>query len=276
MYVKITLIVMLLSLAISGFSQQIQSIKRLYVSLGLTESFRIATVPMKVSTADGTVLDAKRLPFLNLKNAPPILGGGHLGFDAVCLFPMSRFGFDVMVNYHRFGISMTYPGNDWKTNYVTNSVVPEFDLRIELGDKIAHSEAPIAVAYLGAAYNYHFSYSGIFDNGPNMRNAVNNGLEGVIGVGLQYIPAIIMQMLNTAMESDQLIEYNNDHHSHNLDDMRNSFKKHKPYFSIALMYRHNFYDYFNQGYHYNANDSYPFEGFSSKFGEIFIRFTVGE
>lgn len=271
---KSILIVFLLSLTICGFSQGHVRPKRFYVAFGGTESFRIATVPKRVSMADGTVLDAKRLPFLNLKNAPPILGGAHLGFDAVCLFPMSRIGFDVMVNYHRFGISMTYPGNEGKTSYVTNSVAPEIDLRIELGNKFKHPGAPVAVAYLGAAYNYHFSYSGDFEIDPNKRNAVNNGLEGVVGVGIQWIPTGIMQSaFGTVI--DYADNYTNQQYSQGADDLRNGLKKFRPYLSIALMYRHNFYNYFNQNYHYSATDSYPFEGFSSKFGEIFLRITAG-
>ena len=271
---KTILIVMLLSLAASGFSQQIQRPQRFYVAFGGTESFRIATVPNRVLMADGTVLDAKRLPFLNLKNAPPILGGAHLGFDAVCIFPISRFGFDVMVNYHRFGISMTYPGNEEKTNYVTNSLVPEIDLRFELGNKFLHPGSPIAVAYLGAAYNYHFSYSGDFDIDPNKRNAVNNGFEGVVGFGYQWIPTGILQSTFNTM-AGYADDYSNHQYSQGLDDLRRDIRKFKPYVSIALMYRYNFYDFFNQGYYYNATDTYPFEGFSSKFGEIFIRITAG-
>lgn len=256
---KSLIIVLLLSLVLNGFSQNNQRLRHFFIVFGGTTSYRIATVPMKVKTTDGTTLDAKRLHFLNIKNAPPVLGGGHLGFNATCFLPKMRFGFDVMVNYHRFGVYMTYPGYQSKTSFVTNSVVPEIDLRIELRDKKKNPSAPIPVAYLGAAYNYHFTYSGLFDVDPNKLNAVNNGFEGVVGIGIQYLPAVLFSTLTDL--------YNN--------EFGGNISNKRPSMSIALLYRLNFYDYFNQDYYHAGTAQYPFNGFTSRFGEVFIRLTGG-
>ena len=247
------ILLVMLSLAICGFSQKI---KRFDMAWCPTFSYRIASVPMKVTTADGTVLDAKRLPFLNIKNGPPYIGGAHLGLDAVCIFPMSHVGFDVLFNYHRFGISMTYPGNNEKTNHITNSIVPEINLRIVLGDQLQHIATP--VIYLGAAYNYHFSYKGDFDDTRNQLDAVSNGFEGVIGLGLQVMPGFAATY--TSEKRGATFSFTSSH-----DNL---------YMSLALMYRYCFYDYFNQEYYYR-NNNYPFSGFSSRFGEIFFRLTMG-
>ena len=271
---KTLLIVLLLSLAVCGFSQRPPRIKNVYVSFGGTQSFRLATVPVNVRDADGTKLDAKRLHFLNFKDAPPVIGGGHLGLNAAFTFPRRRFGFDLMVNFHRFGINMTYPGNPAKTPFVTNSVVPELDLKIELTDKLKHPYAPVPIAYLGAAYNYHFTYSGPFDVDPNHLKAVNNGLEGVMGVGIQWLPSGIMNNM-----FDQMTNYYNSHsdgqYSREMNDARSQLKKKNLYMSMALLYRLNFYDFFNQDYYYSAMDIHPFEGYTSRFGEIYFRVTAG-
>lgn len=113
----------------------------------------------------------------------------------------------------------------------------------------------------------------VFVGDDNKTNAAQS-FGGVFGVGFQWIPTGIMQSAFGTMV-DYMDNYTNQQYSQGADDLRNGLKKFRPYLSIALMYRHNFYDYFNQNYHYSATDSYPFEGFSSRFGEIFLRITVG-
>lgn len=254
---KTILLLAILSFALCGFPQ---GIKRFRVVWSATSSPIHISAPIKVTAGDGNSLEANRLKFLKFGDNPCI-GETHFGLDAVCIFPMAKsIGLDIMCNYHRFGVEMNHPNNDTRSRFITNSVVPEINLRIIFGDQLQNSITP--VLYLGAAYNYHFSFKGDLGVVNTDVNAVNNGFEGVAGFGIQS-----WDLLTSAFGIIR------DFAKNNADYDMSGFPTNS-YFSAALMYRYGFYDYFNQGYDCGSGNR-PFDGISSRFGEVYFRFVIG-
>lgn len=152
--------------------------------------------------------------------------GYHFGY----LSYVSRIGFDIQVDYEKQTWRAKFPEMAAYRNFSKQMVVPTFLLKSRLGDFV--KDRFNAIIEVGAKYNYAFKAKGDY----NSTKSVNNGVTGVVGVGI----------INT--------------HTH---------------FTIQLRYEHDFFDYFNKDYSPTGTTLKPYEGYSSKHSTLNLYTSFG-
>ncbi|MCD8309709.1 MAG: hypothetical protein LUB83_00620 [Prevotellaceae bacterium] len=131
--------------------------------------------------------------------------GYHVGY----LSRVVPLGFDLQVDYAQDGFKIKPAGSDTKSSVKKRMISSTALLRIRLLKYESNRINP--VLELGGSYDYAFHYH---DDTINDKDAVNNGFNGIIGLG---------------------------------------FTNTEGHISVSLRYEHSFYDFYNKDYLYDGN-----------------------
>ena len=215
--------------------------------------------PFRMYGPDGTQLETERM-HAGFNWWKAILGKEELMYGNSSLpslgflitMPMIPVGIKANCSFDRLAFKMAYPGESQSTVHIMNGVKPEIDLYYVMGDPTRFFR-PAIIA--GGAYHCPLSFiKGHYEEDVAM---LNKGFEAVVGFSLMIIPGF----QGTYYES----------HDNYTFSFQSSHKN--LYAEVGLVYRYAFYNYFNQDY--TKGMAKPYEGFTSKYGEVCLRFTMG-
>lgn len=151
--------------------------------------------------------------------------GYHCGFIPK-FFPV---GFDIKVDYERKGMKVKLPQGTKYITYSKQMIVPTFLLKIPLRNYLENSLIPIVE--IGGSYDFSFHCKGEYSD----RKSINDGLTGIIGLGLG----------------------NSESH-----------------IAFSFRYEYDFYNYFNRNFTPDGK-TYPYQGWKTKLGCLDFILIVG-